>query len=367
MALRGDIVFFLTMISFLGSIGILISGFIHPDCFLHHDKSNSTSNENETSIYYLKENKLKMLIDIDIDNKYQNITLNRTIFFDEEQKNILEKSDITDFYKQIPKLRKLSTDSSLFNISIIINFVTMYFSIILIISFFIDENECLKCIEKDCYCDYYCKCCPCCGVGTCSCCVACSLACDRAGDSVCPFCDSIFCCCCVNDSPCNCNGCDSGGGGEGYAYAILFLLVLFIISGFFYLMYFFTKLCRKDISRYISLFIIFIINIAVFFNVLQVEKELATYITLSISGVILVSYILSIIIEIFIYFNCCCRHNTNLGTINPELIVSKKVEENNKNDFTPKDKDNEKEYNYSAIDDSSSDASNRKEISQKIN
>ena len=61
MALRGDIVFFLTMISFLGSIGILISGFIHPDCFLHYDKSNSTSNENETSIYHSKENKLKML------------------------------------------------------------------------------------------------------------------------------------------------------------------------------------------------------------------------------------------------------------------------------------------------------------------
>ena len=58
MVLRSDYVFLLTMINFLGSIGILISGFIYPNCIFHFIDIDSNS---EASSYYSKENKLRLL------------------------------------------------------------------------------------------------------------------------------------------------------------------------------------------------------------------------------------------------------------------------------------------------------------------
>lgn len=80
MKLGSEWAFLLTMIKLLGSIGILICGFIYPDCLFHWINVN---NSHKYSSYNLKGNKLKIIIDKD--NIYQkNNTLNNPIFLDEE-------------------------------------------------------------------------------------------------------------------------------------------------------------------------------------------------------------------------------------------------------------------------------------------
>ena len=361
MVLRSDYVFLLTMINFLGSIGILISGFIYPNCMFHFIDVDSSP---ETSSYYSKENKLKLLTDLD--NKYQSTNvLNSSIFSEEEKINKLKKLNIniTNSYKEKPKLRKLSTDISLFDIAIFANFLTLYCSFVLMISFCIEKDECSECMNNRCYLDYYCSCC---GLCACTCCATCGLCCNRTAECTINCCEAVCCCCCSSDCNCDCK-CEGGGnegGGEGLLFLCLILLAVLIVIGFFYLMYYITKICGKQLSRNISLIINSIINLTIFFLVLPEEQELGTYMALSISAFIFLSNIIPIIFGLIIYLKCCgCGNDNNLGTINPQTIsdfkLNKKVEEYNRKDITPDDKNNQNEEYYTPIVDNNSDISNK--------
>lgn len=245
------------------------------------------------------------------------------------------------------------------------------------ISFFIEENECSKCLKNNCYLDYYCQCC---GLCTCTYCIALGSCCNRTGECICSCCEASCIGCCCN---CDCKSEGGGGGGSGGGggdeglvglalILIVILIAILIIYGFFYLMYYLTKKMGKYLSRTISLIINCFINLAIFFLVFPEEKELGTFIALSISAFIFLSNFFSIIIIILIYFKCCSLGNdTNLGTINSESIsnfqLNKKVEENNKKDIAPEDKNSQNEEYYTPIIDYSSDISNKNKIKKEIN
>lgn len=370
--LRSDWAFLLTMINLLGNIGILICGFIYPDCLFHWINVNNT---HKYSSYNLKRNKLKIIIDSD--NIYQNNTpLNSSLFLYEEQIIKPQKINIIKTYKEQPKLRKLSIDFpkfSLFDFVIIVNFLTIYFSIILIISFFIEKDECEECIDKNCYLNYYCNeccgCCACCG----ACCASCNLCCNRTKECLDSCCNSFSKCCNCSSQDCKC---DCGDCGEGGLIILPIILAIGAIVGLSYLTYFLTKKCGKHISRNISLIIIGIINLSIICLLLLEKKESVVYVSLSISGFISISNILSIIISNYKYFQCCrYGYHSNLGTIHSETIsdfkLEKEVEKNNKNDITPNDTNNNEIEDYYTIFDDNSDTpsnnNNKKGINYETN
>ena len=152
-----------------------------------------------------------------------------------------------------------------------------------------------------------------------------------------------------------------GGRGEGLVGLALILLAILIIIGFFYLMYYLTKICRKNISRHISLIINSIINLTIFFLVFPEEQELGIFITLSISAFIFLSNIIPIIFGLIIYLKCFGNDN-NSGKINPQsssdFKSNKKFEEYNKKDITPDDKNYQNKEYYTSMVEKSNDISN---------
>jgi hypothetical protein len=275
--------FIVSMISFLGSIAIFVLSFYYPKSIFYYHKnknlsykiSNYNNNQfhsaNNTLNISLKEN-------INFNNKIKDF---HASFLLNKYENKFENPE------EVKKLRNLdSEDLNYFNISIYINFFTFYLCFCLFISFFIEENEC-----------------------GCNC-----------GDDPCNFkCEDL----CKEESDKSNDACGICLMG---VLKILVLLVLIIILGIFYITYILIKMCGKHLSRYITFGIISFNNIiiCIFCFVFIKEKELIIYIIIGISGLIVLSNILWIILNRF------CKENES------KIFVQMNDDGlDNPNDFTP--------------------------------
>ena len=286
---NNSIAFILFLINLIGSIGILVAGFYYPDC-----------------PFYIKKEE---------DDFSTNSHINLTININQNTNNLEENfKNLSYFekYKEIKLAKNEEEDSTItkeLNLGIYINFLTIYFCMYLCLSFFIKEIDCPECdcskffenLEDNKFLFYICF--PCYSIYYCCICFS-------------NFCEMFCECCddCCKDCKCNCeckgSDCNCQGGGEGLAglglilCAVLVAIVVIavaaaIIAGFFYLIFFLTNLCGKNIARYVSFIINAIVNIIVFglaYSVID-EKENSIYVVLGFSGLIFISNIIGIILN----------------------------------------------------------------------
>ncbi len=280
-------IFFLVvaLISFLGSITIFILSFYYPKSIFYQNKNKKNLSYNiskyANNLFHSENNEMNM-------SRKENINFNNKIkdfhvsFLLNKNENRLENPE------EVKKLRNLDTDGpNYFNIAIYINFFTFYLCFCLFISFFIEENEC-----------------------GCSCC-----------DDPCKFtCEDL----CKDESDKSNDACGNCLMG---VIKFLVLLVLIIILGFIYVTYFLTKMCGKYASRYITLGIISCNNIiiCIFCFLIIKEKEPIIYITIGISGLIVLSNIL------WILLNRLCKGNKS----QIYMSMNEKDKLDNSNDFNP--------------------------------
>ena len=154
------VAFIVTMISFLGSIAIFALSFYYPDSIFFYLKNRKMysyyKNISSYDNYQLfpKNNTLNISLKININN-YSIEDFHNSLFLNkfenefnipkEEQPKRILKPDILNY----------------FNIAIFINFLSFYLCFYLIISFFIEKNEC---VDVGVCCSYVlcCECCNCC-------------------------------------------------------------------------------------------------------------------------------------------------------------------------------------------------------------
>jgi hypothetical protein len=249
--------FIVAMISFLGSITIFILSFYYPKSIFYHNKNKNrrsySISKYANNQFHSANNSLNMSLKENI-NFNNNIKDFHISFFLNKYENKFEN------YKEVKKLRNLDSDGpNYFNIAIYINFFTFYLCFCLFISFFIEENEC-----------------------GCSCC-----------DEPCNFkCEDL----CKDESDKSNDPCGNCLMGVIYFLAII---VLIILLGFIYGTYFLTKMCGKHVSRYITLGIISFNNIiiCIFCFLIIKEKEPIIYTIIGISGFIVLSNILWMILN----------------------------------------------------------------------
>lgn len=292
------VAYFLTMTCFLGSIAIFTISFYYPESIFYYLKNknkylyaNITRYGNADCQFYSGNHPLNISIKNNsrIEDFNYSIFLNKygnELGFPNEEKNIVKvKPNILDY----------------FNIAIFINFLSIYLCFYLFTSFFIEKNEC----EGVGHCCIYVLCCEWC---TCNCYLNSSSNSNsnhrnnhNYGDCDCN-CDNCDCKC----SDCNCDCKCDGGNGEGGAGLLLVglivlavIIVIALLVGLTYGIYFFTKACGKNLSRYIILTIVSFINIAIFILccLLLKNKELLIYIVMAISGTIFLLNTLTMILN----------------------------------------------------------------------
>ena len=288
---NNSIAFILFLIYLVGSIGILVAGFYYPDCpfYIKTEKDDFSSNLN-----------INLTININQIGNYKEENFKNSTYFDK--------------YKQA-KLRQNEEENSNItkelNLGIYINFLTIYLSMYLCVSFFVKENDC-----PDCDCSKFFEnleehnkllfyiCFPCYG------CYLFSLCCLNSIRKICSYCQCCDDCDCDCGWDDHCEGCECRGEGEALAGAALFICALLVavvvIAGFFYLIYFLANLCGKNITRYVSIIIISITNIIILILAYSAvdEKENSVYVVLGFSGLIIISNIIAIISN-----NYCCDSN----------------------------------------------------------
>ena len=196
-------VFFLTMISFLGSITIFALSFYYPkSMFYTKNKSSHLYSkifpDNINYSFHLTNNKSNISI------KDNNTYIDITGFHDSSFLNKYENE--SEIQKEEKNLRKLSLfDFNYFNIAIIANFFSFFLCFFLFISFFIEENEC----ETFCKCLLFYLRCECC---KCKCC-------DDFREECCK-------CKCCKDEKC----CQNGGPSGNMECEAIVILILFVIA-----------------------------------------------------------------------------------------------------------------------------------------
>ena len=305
--LNSSNVFFLTMISFLGCIAIFALSFYYPhSIFYIRNKKTQFYDKNFSdyikSSFHSTNNTLNISV---MENSiYTDIKGFHSLSFLNKYENE------TEVQKEEKKLSNLSLfNSNYFNIAIIANFFSFYLCFFLIISFFIEINEC----ETFCGCFLFYLCCQCC---RCSCCDEC---CNECYDDCrkCECCNEKNCC---RDS--NGRNMDIKGVLVLLLLTIAIILVILIIYGFCYGTYKLTEQCGKHLSRYIVLLIISFINlgICIICCLLIKENELIIYIIIGVSGTITLSNVLSMLIT---NITCCQKKESDgLVDVNSENMIT---------------------------------------------
>ena len=278
--------FIVSMISFLGSIAIFVLSFYYPKSIFYHNKNKNSLSYNTSkyvnNYFHSANNTLNMHLK-DNFNFNNNAKDFHVLFLLNKYENELENP------KEVKKLRNLdSDDPNYFNIAIYINFFSFYLCFSLFISFFIDENE-----------------------GGRSCC-----------DDPCKFiCEDL----CKDESDKSNDACGNCIMG---VITYLVITVLIIIVGFIFGTFFLTKMCGKHAARYITLGIISCNNIVIciFCFLIIKEKEPIIYIIIGISGLIVLSNFLWIILNRFL-----CKENKS----QIYMSMNEKDKLDNPNDSNP--------------------------------
>lgn len=173
---------------------------------------------------------------------------------------------------------------------IIVSFVSIFFTLVLMISFCLDKNECCTSDTREEL-----------GLGCCIYCICCD-DCERRNRNR------------------NCNGdcnCNCGGGDERGLLIIFFIVIIFV------LIFFAIKACGKHVSRYISISAIFLCNVAIFvLTLMYAEKENSDYfpIILTISGVLAFANFLGVLLP---NLSCCLSLTYGYRPENAEPILNK--------------------------------------------
>lgn len=216
----------------------------------------------------LRGTQLKLLELISLIEKEKSNTQKKfdQLVYDEEEFVLPQKKEIDYSHN----LRQLTTNNEFDEVPFLVigSLVSIFFTLILMLSFCVDKNECC---DKD----------------------------SREELGVTGF----ICCLCCDDCECRGGGCDCKcEGGDGGGGGIIILLLIVIV---FVLIYFIIKACGKHISRYVSIIFEFLINLGILIlTFMYSQKENSDYfpIIYAISGFLALSNFLGILLP---NLSCC--------------------------------------------------------------
>lgn len=190
------------------------------------------------------------------------------LVYDEEEFILPQKKEI-DYSHNLRQLA--ATNNNEFDEApflIIGSLVAIFFTLVLMLSFCVDKNECCN---KD----------------------------SREELGV----TGLFCCLCCDDCECRGGGGDckcEGGNGNGGGLIILLLVVIVFV-----LIYFIIKGCGKHISRYVSIIFEFLINLGILILTLMYsQKETSDYfpVIYALSGLLALANFLGLLLP---NLSCC--------------------------------------------------------------
>ena len=269
--IRSSVALVLTLLNFIGTVTLfsIIIACINDINYHHNDKTKTRRLSQINSFKHnLRGTQLKLLELKSLIEKEKSKTQKKfdQLVYDEEEFVLPQKKEIDNSHN----LRQLKANNGFDEAAFLVigSLVSIFFTLILMISFCVEKNECC---DKD----------------------------SREELGVTGF----ICCLCCDDCECRGGGGDckcEGGDGNGGGLIILLLVVIVFI-----LIYFIIKACGKHISRYVSIIFEFLINLGIIIlTFMYSQKENSDYfpIIYAISGLLALSNFLGILLP---NLSCC--------------------------------------------------------------